>query len=98
MCQVYESAHSIVGAEDRRDALAKTLYTGAFEWLVARLNESIAANTKHVWGFMGVLDIYGFEVTTTKNGKKLDARGSHVKESIVVCLYSVLAFGTRILR
>jgi len=51
------------GAEDRRDALAKTVYAGAFEWLVERLNNYIAADAKNVWGFMGVLDIYGFEVS-----------------------------------
>jgi myosin-5 len=46
-----------------RDAVAKFLYAGLFEWLVERINDSLCpdeiANTFS--NFIGVLDIYGFE-------------------------------------
>ncbi|XP_056144822.1 unconventional myosin-Ib isoform X4 [Lampris incognitus] len=45
-----------------RDALAKNLYSRLFSWLVARINESIKAQTKSRHKVMGVLDIYGFEI------------------------------------
>ena len=46
-------------ASDKRDTLAKTIYSCTFNWLVRCLNKTIAAQGS--WGFMGVLDIYGFE-------------------------------------
>lgn len=58
-----------------RDALAKAIYTRAFDWLVSRINQSLqttssrsrAANN-HV---LGILDIYGFEVFQTNNFEQL---------------------------
>ncbi|GLU22442.1 hypothetical protein SLE2022_385170 [Rubroshorea leprosula] len=43
-----------------RDALAKTIYSCLFDWLVEKINISIGqdANSKSI---IGVLDIYGFE-------------------------------------
>ncbi|KAF1971825.1 myosin-2 [Bimuria novae-zelandiae CBS 107.79] len=46
-----------------RDSVAKFIYSSLFDWLVERINESLAteeviANAKT---FIGVLDIYGFE-------------------------------------
>nr|GMD61089.1 myosin-6 isoform X2 [Ipomoea batatas] len=43
-----------------RDALAKTVYSRLFDWLVDRINNSIGQdpNSKSL---IGVLDIYGFE-------------------------------------
>ncbi|GKV00835.1 hypothetical protein SLEP1_g13455 [Rubroshorea leprosula] len=43
-----------------RDALAKTIYSRLFDWLVEKINISIGqdANSKSI---IGVLDIYGFE-------------------------------------
>jgi len=47
-------------AASLRDALAKTLYERVFDYLVAKINESMAfAGNARV---IGVLDIYGFEV------------------------------------
>lgn len=49
-----------VTATSSRDALAKTLYSRLFDWLVEKINISIGQdpNSKLI---IGVLDIYGFE-------------------------------------
>jgi myosin heavy subunit len=70
--KVLVGAHTIVQpqseaqAKEKRDALAKGMYACLFSWLVQCLNKTIAAPTHEVkWGFIGVLDIYGFEVFQT---------------------------------
>ncbi|GAB9472769.1 Myosin-i heavy chain [Globisporangium polare] len=45
---------------DKRDALAKAVYSSLFLWLVSELNRTIS-RPQDKWGFIGVLDIYGFE-------------------------------------
>ncbi|XP_030052520.1 unconventional myosin-Ia isoform X2 [Microcaecilia unicolor] len=45
-----------------RDALAKNIYDRLFNWLIARINESIRVTTILQKKVMGVLDIYGFEI------------------------------------
>ncbi|KAI6679691.1 hypothetical protein NL676_033572 [Syzygium grande] len=49
-----------VAALGSRDALAKTIYSRLFDWLVDKINNSIGQdpNSKQL---IGVLDIYGFE-------------------------------------
>ncbi|WCJ42738.1 Myosin-17 [Euphorbia peplus] len=49
-----------LGALGSRDALAKTIYSRLFDWLVDKINNSIGQdpNSKQL---IGVLDIYGFE-------------------------------------
>jgi myosin heavy subunit len=47
-------------AVDKRDSLAKAIYSWLFMWLVERLNDTMSAEER--WGFIGLLDIYGFEV------------------------------------
>ncbi|MBA0784051.1 hypothetical protein Gotri_001674 [Gossypium trilobum] len=49
-----------VAAVGSRDALAKTIYSRLFDWLVDKINISIGQdpNSKQL---IGVLDIYGFE-------------------------------------
>ncbi|XP_022966587.1 myosin-17-like [Cucurbita maxima] len=49
-----------VAALGSRDALAKTIYSRLFDWLVEKINNSIGQdpNSKSL---IGVLDIYGFE-------------------------------------
>jgi myosin heavy subunit len=54
-------------ALDNRDALAKALYSHLFDWLVTRLNETIAtqgvtSTTSTNSEFIGLLDIFGFEI------------------------------------
>jgi myosin heavy subunit len=71
--KVYEKMVSVEEAEYARDAFAKTLYGALFDWLVQRVNRTIAHDlipipTKDakkapqlVSAFIGVLDIFGFE-------------------------------------
>jgi myosin heavy subunit len=51
---------SVAQATEKRDALSKALYAQMFVWLVNKLNTTISAEKSSA--FIGVLDIYGFEV------------------------------------
>ncbi|XP_069509649.1 unconventional myosin-Ia [Ambystoma mexicanum] len=46
-----------------RDALAKNIYDRLFNWIIDRINESIRIAKAQEKKVMGVLDIYGFEIT-----------------------------------
>eukprot|EP01025_Chloroclados_australasicus_P055566 TRINITY_DN6759_c0_g1_i2.p1 TRINITY_DN6759_c0_g1~~TRINITY_DN6759_c0_g1_i2.p1 ORF type:complete len:1608 (-),score=236.01 TRINITY_DN6759_c0_g1_i2:671-5494(-) len=48
------------GSVETRDALAKTIYSRMFDFLVARVNQSIG-QSENAEAVIGVLDIYGFE-------------------------------------
>ncbi|RLN76395.1 hypothetical protein BBJ28_00006365, partial [Nothophytophthora sp. Chile5] len=48
-------------AADCRDALAKSLYSKLFLWLVEQINDTIGVQTKGGGSFIGILDIFGFE-------------------------------------
>ena len=60
---------TVAMAEDKRDALAKIIYSSLFLWLVKSINLTLgedeeyssATNDSKQTGFIGVLDIYGFE-------------------------------------
>ncbi|KAL6005214.1 hypothetical protein ACLOJK_005776 [Asimina triloba] len=43
-----------------RDALAKTIYSRLFDWIVDKINSSIGQDSNAI-SIIGVLDIYGFE-------------------------------------
>jgi myosin-5 len=43
-----------------RDALAKTVYSRLFDWIVDKINNSIGQDSNAA-SLIGVLDIYGFE-------------------------------------
>uniref|UniRef100_A0A7S2WSN5 Myosin motor domain-containing protein n=1 Tax=Mucochytrium quahogii TaxID=96639 RepID=A0A7S2WSN5_9STRA len=58
-------------AENARDALAKTIYSRMFDRVVKRVNESIQVNAKIKTNFIGVLDIFGFEVFETNSFEQL---------------------------
>ncbi|KAK4585859.1 hypothetical protein RGQ29_023176 [Quercus rubra] len=49
-----------------RDALAKTVYSRLFDWLVNKINNSIGQDP-HSKKLIGVLDIYGFESFKTNS-------------------------------
>jgi len=48
-------------AKDSRDALSKSIYGQLFDWLVERVNKSLAGSPRP-WAFIGLLDIFGFEI------------------------------------
>ncbi|MQM13768.1 hypothetical protein Taro_046694 [Colocasia esculenta] len=48
-------------AIDARDALAKSIYTSLFDWLVAQINKSLEVGKSHTGRSISILDIYGFE-------------------------------------
>lgn len=58
---------TVAMAEDKRDAFAKMTYSSIFLWLVRSINQTLTNPTKEndgsdaKIGFIGVLDIYGFE-------------------------------------
>ncbi|XP_055590383.1 unconventional myosin-XV-like, partial [Uranotaenia lowii] len=52
---------SIDQALDARDALAKALYSGLFNWLVMRINSMIHKVGTHDAHRISILDIFGFE-------------------------------------
>ena len=59
---------TVAMAEDRRDSFAKMTYSSIFLWLVKSINETLSKhedesnmNDNSQMGFIGVLDIYGFE-------------------------------------
>ncbi|PGH33041.1 myosin-1 [[Emmonsia] crescens] len=58
---VYEVPLNLVQATAVRDALAKALYFNLFDWIVQRVNASLAARGS-VENSIGILDIYGFEI------------------------------------
>uniref|UniRef100_A0A7S3FEF1 Myosin motor domain-containing protein n=1 Tax=Haptolina ericina TaxID=156174 RepID=A0A7S3FEF1_9EUKA len=68
----YSVPLNVVQAQHSRDAIAKMVYAKVFNWLVARINESLAqqgAQESHA--FIGILDIYGFEVFQTNSFEQL---------------------------
>ncbi|KAK4897805.1 class II myosin [Elasticomyces elasticus] len=58
---VYDSPMNVAQATASRDALAKTIYTNMFDWLVQRVNVSLRARGTPAHS-IGILDIYGFEI------------------------------------
>ncbi|XP_019178687.1 PREDICTED: myosin-6-like [Ipomoea nil] len=54
------------GATVSRDALAKTVYSRLFDWLVDKINNSIGQDPTSK-SLIGVLDIYGFESFKTNS-------------------------------
>ena len=60
-------------ASDGRDALAKFLFDRMFEWLIYRINVELApkeAASKN-FAFIGVLDIFGFEIFSVNRFEQL---------------------------
>ncbi|KAL5738661.1 hypothetical protein ACOSP7_031422 [Xanthoceras sorbifolium] len=48
-------------AIDTRDALAKSVYSCLFDWLVEQINKSLAVGKRRTARSISILDIYGFE-------------------------------------
>ncbi|KAL8241971.1 hypothetical protein R6Q59_012273 [Mikania micrantha] len=52
---------TLTQAIDSRDALAKSIYSCLFDWLVEQINKSLSAGKRHSGRSISILDIYGFE-------------------------------------
>ncbi|EPS70842.1 hypothetical protein M569_03917, partial [Genlisea aurea] len=50
-------------ATNRRDALAKLIYTSLFEWLVERINLSLTLEKHDNWRSISILDICGSDIS-----------------------------------
>ncbi|KAE8910865.1 Myosin-10 [Phytophthora fragariae] len=50
-----------IEAAENRDALAKTIYSKMFDWMVVKINAAISTEESRIKGQIGVLDIFGFE-------------------------------------
>lgn len=48
-------------AMDARDALAKSIYSCLFDWLVEQINKSLGVGKRRTGRSISILDIYGFE-------------------------------------
>jgi myosin-5 len=48
-------------AMDARDALAKALYSGVFNWIVSQINIKLDTGKRSSGHYIAILDIYGFE-------------------------------------
>lgn len=51
----------ILQAIDARDALAKSIYSCLFDWLVEQINKSLVVGKRRTGRSISILDIYGFE-------------------------------------
>ncbi|KAL4957338.1 P-loop containing nucleoside triphosphate hydrolase protein [Aspergillus filifer] len=58
---VYEVPLNTTQALAVRDALSKAIYFNLFDWIVARVNQSLTARGA-IANSIGILDIYGFEI------------------------------------
>ena len=45
-----------------RDAIAKLIFKNLFTWIVEKVNLKIANNNSQGCKFIGILDIFGFEI------------------------------------
>jgi len=67
--------NSMQRCKDVRDAMAKTLYTKLFDWLIGKINLALMAGIGKADGLdlctIGVLDIFGFESFPTNSFEQL---------------------------
>nr|XP_043637804.1 myosin-1-like isoform X2 [Erigeron canadensis] len=52
---------TLAQAIDSRDALAKSIYSCLFDWLVEQINKSLSTGKRRTGRSISILDIYGFE-------------------------------------
>ena len=67
---VYEVPLNPTQAAAVRDALSKALYNNLFDWIVARVNQSLSVRSG-ADTVIGVLDIYGFEIFENNSFEQL---------------------------
>jgi myosin-1 len=68
-CKNYFFLSNSLQAAFSRDALAKAIYSRAFDWLVQAINDRICDSTSEF--NIGVLDIYGFEIFKTNSFEQM---------------------------
>lgn len=59
-----------VQAKDSIDSLTKALYSSMFDWVIKQANVSLSSPTPATY-FIGILDIFGFEVFETNRFEQL---------------------------
>ncbi|GMH12491.1 hypothetical protein Nepgr_014332 [Nepenthes gracilis] len=52
---------TLLQATDTRDALAKSIYSCLFDWIVEQINKSLSVGKRRTGSTISILDIYGFE-------------------------------------
>lgn len=52
---------TLIQAIDTRDAMAKFIYANLFDWIVDKINRSLAMDKEKTGRRINILDIYGFE-------------------------------------
>ena len=62
---------NLFNATSARDSLSKALYNRMFNFLVARVNESMASGLSKSKNIIGVLDIFGFEIFVSNSFEQL---------------------------
>jgi myosin-1 len=58
----YNVPQNVEQASSARDALAKTIYSRLFDWIVQKVNDALQKAGSTCDNMIGVLDIYGFEI------------------------------------
>merc|ERR1740117_2808800 len=58
-------------AQAARNALAKAIYCLLFDWVVLRVNDSIRGAAADNMAFIGLLDVFGFEIFEVNSFEQL---------------------------
>ena len=61
-CEFVQKVQTKAQVEFAVEALAKSLYERLFKWLVGRINKSLNRSKRGSASFIGILDIFGFEI------------------------------------
>ena len=68
--KIYKIRISLSNLNYTIDGLAKSLYSGLFDWIVWRINNELKPKDAKINKFIGILDIFGFEVFKNNKSKK----------------------------
>ena len=70
-------------ATDNRDALAKFTYSAIFDWIVLKINKTLAAPSSSLKKTIGILDIFGwvFNTKSSPYWTRLSFLHSHLRRS-----------------
>jgi len=68
---VYTVPLTLPQAMDARNALAKAIYDNLFAYLISLCNDTLKATNVKPTSFIGILDIFGFEIFTINSFEQL---------------------------